>query len=1007
MPGLLNQPVVCPVLIGRTTHALALRELFRLARAGAGSTVLIAGEAGIGKTRLVAEARTYAASQGFQLLPGACFQADRASPYGPLLDLLRNRFAGHAVTMLLDAFGPAAALLGPLLPDLIPAPPDRGVPSPLAPAPEPHQVVAAFTRFFVRQAAEHPLLVMLEDLHWSDANSLDCLYHLARSCPQHPLVVLLTYRSDEVPPRLQHWLAQLDRERLAQELVLSALTRSEVAAMLGAIFALARPVRVEFLDAIFALTEGNPFFIEEVLSSLIATGDIFYRDGSWDRKPLAELRIPRSVQDAVQQRAVRLSAPAQDLLRLAAVVGRRFDFAFLHAVTAQDEPHLLALLHELVAAGLIVEETADRFAFRHALTCEAITAGLLTRERRMLHQLIAETMERHDLATRDVRLPELAYHTYQARHWEQALSYASAAGAQALALYAPSAAIEQFTRALEAAQHLALPVPLEVLHGRAQAYDWIGDFAAARQGYTDALAQARATHDRQREWQVLLDLGLLWAGRDYAQSRAYYEQARQLARTLGQPALLAHSLNRLGNWYTNADQPTAGQGYHQEALAIFDTLDDRRGHAATLDLLGIATCARGALVQMEGFYLQAIALFEQLDERRGLVSSLATLASGGGILHSATVAPATASSAAVQAGERALLLASEIGWRAGEAYARTLLASHLATQGQYGRALPLIQDALAIAEELEHRAWRAQAHHTLGALLLELLALPEAQRQLEQALGLAQALGSTYRLRVVAGSLATAAIRAGNLDQAEGLLSTVLDSDTPMETLGQRLCWMARAELDVARSAPGQALVITDRLLASARQLGAVDAAAVPRLALLRGQALAALGRVEEAETVLEAGRVGATKQGARPVLWRIEVARADLYGGQNRHAAAEQAFGAAAAIIEALAAELTDDQARHTFRQLATSGFPAVQPQGSKPTPTPDRLSAREREVATLIAQGMSNGAIAEHLVLSKRTIETHVGSILAKLGFTTRAEIIAWVLTEGRTTPGETPFS
>ncbi|NTU81057.1 MAG: AAA family ATPase [Chloroflexales bacterium] len=1006
MDGVLKQSVVCPVFIGHTTHVATLRALFQRAKGHGGQTVVLTGEAGVGKTRLVAQAQASAENQGFHILQGGCFQTDRASPYGPLLDLLRNRFASHPVAMLLDAFGPAAPLLAPLLPDLVPPLPDPTAALPGLLAPEPHQLIGAFTRFFVRQAAAQPLLVIVEDLHWSDDRSLECLYHLARHCPQHPLVLLLTYRSDEVPPRLQHWLAQLDRERLAQELALPCLTRSEVEAMLRAIFALARPVRVEFLDALYRLTGGNPFFIEEVLTSLIAAGDIFYRDGVWDRKPLDELRIPRSVQDAVQQRAARLSAPAQALLRLAAVVGRRFDFAFLQALTAQDEPRLLALLHELVAAGLVVEATADQFAFRHALTCEAITASLLTRERQTLHQTILVALEQQDAAALTTRLPELAHHAYQAGRWGQTLAYANSAGERALALYAPRAAIEQFTYARKAAQHLGLPTPLGVLHGCGQAYEWVGDFMAARQDYEAALAQAHAAADRRSEWQVLLDLGLLWAGRDYGESHTYYQQALDLARTLGQPTLLAHSLNRLGNWYTNADQPAAGQHAHQEALSLFDTLGDQRGRAATLDLLGIAACARGDLIRMDGFYRQAITLFEGLDERRGLVGSLATRAAGGGILHSTTVAPATPSPEAVAAGERALRLAREIGWRAGEAYTQTLLGSHLATQGAYGRALQLVQHALAIAEEIEHRAWIAQAHHTLGALYLDLLALPAAQHHLEHALALAQALGSTYRLRVVTGSLALAAIAARQLDHAERALDAVLDSATPMETLGQRLCWSARAELALTHGAPDQTRAIAERLIASVARRGAGDPPAVPYLALLRGTALAALGRTEEAQSTLVAAREGALRQGTQPLLWRVEVVLGHLYHAEHHHAEAERSFDAAAASIAASAASIADDQVRDTFRQAANARLPTPPPWRSSLAPTLalGALSPREREVADLIAQGLPNGAIAERLVLSKRTIETHVGSILGKLGFTTRAQIIAWVLAEGRTSLDDT---
>jgi steroid delta-isomerase-like uncharacterized protein len=141
--------------------------------------------------------------------------------------------------------------------------------------------------------------------------------------------------------------------------------------MLRAIFGLKRPVRAEFLQAIYNLTDGNPFYIEEVLKSLIAAGDIFYARGYWDRKPIDELHIPATVLAAVQQRTATLSEGSQKLLTLVAVAGRRFDYRLLQLLTGYNEAELLAQIKALMAAQLVVEETADRFAFRHALTRQA------------------------------------------------------------------------------------------------------------------------------------------------------------------------------------------------------------------------------------------------------------------------------------------------------------------------------------------------------------------------------------------------------------------------------------------------------------------------------------------------------------------------------------------------------------------------------------------------------------------------------------------------------------
>lgn len=164
--------------------------------------------------------------------------------------------------------------------------------------------------------------------------------------------------------------------------------------MLQAIFALNQPVRAEFLEPLYTLTEGNPFFIEEVLKVLVAAGELFYADDGWTRKSMPELHIPPSVQEAVQRRTAQLRPAAPRLLTLAAVVGRRFDFVLLQQVAGHDEADLLALIKELVAAQLVVEESADNFAFRHALTRQAVYGALLGRERQILHRTIGAAMVR-------------------------------------------------------------------------------------------------------------------------------------------------------------------------------------------------------------------------------------------------------------------------------------------------------------------------------------------------------------------------------------------------------------------------------------------------------------------------------------------------------------------------------------------------------------------------------------------------------------------------------------
>jgi DNA-binding CsgD family transcriptional regulator len=757
-------------------------------------------------------------------------------------------------------------------------------------------------------------------------------------------------------------------------------------------------VQAAFLDAIYTLTEGNPFFIEEILKSLFAAGEISSTDGTWDRKPLSELHIPRSIADAVQQRSDHLSASARQLVVLAAVTGRRFDFAVLQQVTHYDEQKLLTLMKELLAAQLVIEESAEQFAFRHALTRQAIYTQLLVRERKALHRTIAETMESLYAGALEAHLADLAYHFSDAGVFEKALSYAQQAGETAQRLYAPYAAIEQFTRALDAASHLALAPRAALYHARGQAYETLGEFEQARHDYEQALMAAHEAHDDVAEWQSLLDLGALWAERDYQHTGAYFRQAIELARAQASPKLLAHSLNRLGNWHLNVEQPHEALRYHQEALATFQELNDRLGKAETLDLLGMASLLGGDLLQSAAYYEQAIALLRELDEREQLPSSLANLMLCGGIYQTETLVPAAVGFAeSLQQGELALKIAGEIGQRSDEAYTLIHMAMFLGPRGEYVRALEVAQRGLDIAEDIEHRQWMTAGHRVLGALYLDLLALSEAKPHLEQALAFAQEIGSWFWTRNSSALLASVCIGLEDLAQAEALLTAAPALDAPPQTQAHRLIWYVRAQLALAKGEPYRTLAITEQLFASTAHVAGEQS--IPHLAHLRGKALATLNRSAEAETALQAAQAGAVTQDLRPLLWRIAIDLGNLYQAQRRGEEAEQAFATAQELIEDLAAPITDTALRAHFLQQATALLPHQEP--LSPRRAAKRafggLTEREREVATLIAKGKASREIAEILVVNTRTIEKHIENILSKLGFTSRAQIAVWASEKG----------
>jgi DNA-binding CsgD family transcriptional regulator len=309
----------------------------------------------------------------------------------------------------------------------------------------------------------------------------------------------------------------------------------------------------------------------------------------------------------------------------------------------------------------------------------------------------------------------------------------------------------------------------------------------------------------------------------------------------------------------------------------------------------------------------------------------------------------------------------------------------------------MVQEGLSIAEQIEHHQWLTYGYFDLGMLHLDLLDLASAQQHLEQALALAREIYSGYWIRLVSGLLALVFLVQRDVARAASTLTAAPDPGAPPQTLGQWLVWYARAELALANDDPGQALEIADQLSVSTSNLSREHGN--PRLAKVRGEALAALGRGAEAEAALQVAQEAARVQGFRPLLWRIHLLRAKLFLAQNRQEDAKLQLSTVQEITQELAACLPQEGLRTQFLAEVGARLPRVRPL------TPLRaakmsfggLTEREREVAILIAQGKTNTEIAQQLVVGKRTVETYVSNILSKLGVTSRTQIALWVHEKG----------
>ncbi len=427
--------VSSPVLIGRSVEFERLRAALRGAREGRSSAIVVAGEAGVGKTRLVSEFADFADRDGAVVLSGGCIVlGDGSLPYAPVVEALRGLVRRLSPEELDAIVGNGRADLARLVPDLGPATDEDG--SGLDSSSAQGRLFEMLLGLLDRLAAMAPVVFIVEDLHWSDRSTRDLIGFLIRNLRDVRVTLVLTYRSDELHRRhpLLPFLAELDRSGRVERLELSPFDRAESAQQLRAIAG--RDLDADLVESIHARSGGNAFFAEELL---VAT--------STDRTG----ELPSTLRDLLLARVTELAEPTQEFLRVASAAGQRVDPALLAAAADLDEAALYDALRECVNRQVLIPDPSagrERYAFRHALLQEAVYDDLLPGERTRLHAAFARTLEA-SAAGDPTRAAEVAYHWYAAHDLPRALESAAMAGDAAERRYAFPEALAQYERVLE------------------------------------------------------------------------------------------------------------------------------------------------------------------------------------------------------------------------------------------------------------------------------------------------------------------------------------------------------------------------------------------------------------------------------------------------------------------------------------------------------------------------------------------------------------------------------
>jgi len=988
--------LVSPIVVGRAAELATIADGLGAAREGTATTILLAGEAGVGKSRLVAEAMRLANEQGMQVMRGACVNIGSAGvPYGPIVEALRELQRELPPEEMAELVGAGALDLARLVPSI-------GAGGAAEPTGQSQwlqaRLLEAVLGFLQRLAARRPVLFVIEDLHWADPGTRETLTYLVRNLRSDAGALLLTYRSDELHRRhpLLPWLAELERTGRVRRIDVArlppAVTRELLQSIIGA------EPDPELVRRVVERSDGNPFFIEELAMA---------------ERTSAERGLPPTLRGILLARISALPEDAQAVVGVAAVAGRRVGHDLLATVAGQDESTTIAALRDAVGQQVLIADEdaeADGYAFRHALMQEAAYDDLLPGERRRLHRAFAEAVANRAVgggaADAAAHYAELAYHWSATRDDARALDASVRAAFAAMDAYAFADALRQFETVLDLWPGVDDPETVAGLD-YASVLDRASEIASldgqTRRGATlreAAIAELDQATDPVRValWQERLGRQR-WLATDTVGALRAYEQAMEMAAPPS-PAR-ARVLSGYGQLLMLLDRWDESRRLCEEALELARSNGDRQ-------VEGHALCTLGPDHAALGRFDEAVAALEEAHRIAVEIGNFDDVGRANANLTNTLIYSGRA--------ERGLIVARE----------GIAEAQRLGTGSSYGcyiahEAVQALNDLGRWNEALELSADTFQRQHIephldrygLARLVPLLVSMgdPSAQERLDQLGRLLDGRPAEGQFSIPyyvartehelwsgrpADALSTAQRGLGDVD-ATALGWYAMPLAAAAARASAELAEFARARRDTALSSVArQGWDVLAASLAAADAAGsfsradATDATQVNAgLAAIEAEACRVLDTPQTGpwHVAVEGLRATGRPYALAYARWRFAEA---LLGEGDRAAATDElrtayqatlTLGAAPmqAAIEGLAARaripLVPDEAA-----VPAAAEPAV--------PDPFGLTPREREVLALVSTGRTNRQIADELFISESTAGVHVSHILAKLGVDSRTE-------------------
>ena len=841
--------------VGRQHELDALHQALEHAGAGHGQVVALVGEAGVGKSRLVYECPHSHRTEGWLVLESASVSYGKATPYFPVIDLLKRYMhvedADEPRTMRAKVAGQLLAL-DEALQDTTPAllalldvlPADHAFLT-LDPPQRRQRTLAALKRMLLRESQAQPLLLVCEDLHWIDAETQALLDSLVESLPTARLLLLVNYR-----PEYQHsWGSKTYYTQLRLDPFPPASADALLHALLGDGGGAPHAAPLQALkQLLIARAEGNPFFLEESVRTLVETGVLVGQPGAYQlAKPLDNLQVPATVQAVLAARIDRLPSEEKHLLQTASVIGTEVPLPLLQAIAELPEETLHLGLAHLQAAELLYETRLfpeQVYTFKHALTHEVAYSSLLQERRRMLHTRIVEALERLVPDRLAEQVERLAHHALRGEVWDKALVYCRQAGEKAVARSAYREAVWYFEQALSALPHLP---------------------------------EQRDTREQAIDLRLALRSALLPSG-DLGRILVCLREAESLAEALDDSRRLAQVSLFLSFHFNLMGTPDQAITVAQHALALATVSGDNVLHAQ-------ANLYLGRPYQLQGDYRRAIDCFRR------------AVAFFGGARRRERF------------GQFFLPAVRACAW----------LAECHAELGTFAEGSAFGDEGLRIAEAVDHPGSLMIASCTLGLLALRQGDLRRALPRLEQAMGICQEADFPAFFSLTTAALGAAYTLAGRDAEAMPLLTQAMAQATATERVDyQVFCRLSLGEAQVLAGRLEEAHALAEQALVHARghQERGRQAYALRLLGDIHTRHDPP--EVEPAETFYQQALALADELGMRPLLAHCHLGLGTLYARIGRPEQARAELSTAMALYRAMDMTFWLPQAEAALAQVA-----------------------------------------------------------------------------------------